>query len=51
MRSRESAECLVHITLPRFELSYLALGDLGFDGWPSLTLRRVTEQVHDDGNL
>ena len=31
--------------------AYLALGEHWLDVWPSLTLRSVTEQVHDDGTL
>ena len=28
--------------------AYLALGQLGFDGWPCLALGSIAEQVHDN---
>lgn len=32
-------------------LIYLSLGQLGLDRRPSLTLRGITKQIHDDGAL
>ena len=49
MRSTGSAK--LAFTGNEGNMSYLSLGDLGLDSWPSLTLSSIREQVHDDGAL
>lgn len=51
VREVESLKISIYIESWNFFFTYLALGDLGFDCWPGLTLSGVREQVHDDGAL